>query len=69
MRRYGDILLYSASDLVNFLGCAYATALDLRQLIDPVPLPEAAEQDILLQERGLAHERAYLAPTPFTLRS
>ena len=36
MRKVNGATLYSASDLVNFLGCAHATMLDLRQLIAPV---------------------------------
>lgn len=52
--------LYSASDLVNFLGCAHATALDLRQLRAPVARRPDDEQAELLQEMGIAHERAFL---------
>jgi len=52
--------LFSASDLVNFMGCAHATVLDLRQLVDPVEIPPDYEQAKLLQERGFEHERAYL---------
>jgi predicted RecB family nuclease len=52
--------LYSASDLVNFLGCGHATVQDLRQLTAPVALPPDDDQAVLLQEKGIAHERAYL---------
>ena len=34
MRTFDNRRLYSASDLVNFLGCGHATALDVRQLTD-----------------------------------
>lgn len=61
MRDVGGALLFSASDLVNFLGCPHATKLDLRQLIAPVKLPPDDEQAVLLQEKGIVHERAYLA--------
>jgi hypothetical protein len=37
-------LLFSASDLVNFLGCRHATYLDLRNLTDEVVI---SEQDTL----------------------
>ena len=60
MQTYQNRRLYSASDLVNFLGCAYATALDVRQLTAPIELPPEDAQTRLLQEKGLAHERAYL---------
>jgi len=60
MRKVNGATLYSASDLVNFLGCAHATVLDLRQLIAPVALPPDDEQTVLLQEKGIAHERSYL---------
>jgi predicted RecB family nuclease len=60
LRIYRGRRLYSARDLVNFLGCTYATTLDLRQLTDPVEFPPEDAQAKLLQQKGLAHERAYL---------
>jgi predicted RecB family nuclease len=60
LKRNGS-LLFSASDLVNFLGCRHATFMDLRQLVAPIEVPEGDEQNELLQEKGLEHERAYLA--------
>lgn len=60
MRLVDSDKLFSASDLVNFLGCAHATALDLRQLVAPVAVPPDDDQAVLLQENGIAHERAYL---------
>jgi uncharacterized protein len=60
MYKNDGALLYSASDLVNFLGCAHATVLDLRNLSNPVAPSHADEQTQLLQEKGLAHEQAYL---------
>jgi len=61
MREEGGKRFYSATDLVNYLGCSHATVLDLRQLAKPVVLAEDDEQAKLLQEKGLAHEKAYLA--------
>src|SRR6185437_15004789 len=58
MRRYHDRLLFSASDLVNFLGCRHATFLDRRQLDDPAPVAEDDAYTKLLQEKGFEHERA-----------
>ena len=61
MQRIDGNLLLSASDLVNFLGCAHASWLDLRQLSDPVELPEPDPSKALIQKKGLEHERSYLA--------
>jgi hypothetical protein len=58
MRNVDGATLYSSSNLVNFLGCAHATVLDLRQLTAPVALPPDDEQAVLLQEKGIDHERA-----------
>lgn len=60
MREEGGLRFYSATDLVNYLGCAHATFCDLRQLTPPVELPEDDEHAALLQEKGLEHEHAYL---------
>src|SRR5260221_4731191 len=60
MREEGGLRFYAATDLVNYLGCAHATACDLRHLTSPVELPEDDEHAALLQEKGLEHERAYL---------
>jgi predicted RecB family nuclease len=54
-------LLLSASDLVNFLGCRHATYLDLRELTDPVEIPERDAATVLIFEKGIEHERRYLA--------
>lgn len=61
MRRYQDRLLFSASDLVTFLGCRHATFLDRRQLDDPVPVAEDDAYTKLLQEKGFEHEHALQA--------
>lgn len=52
--------LFSASDLVNFMGCAHATVLDLRQMIAPVALPADDDHAVLLQQKGIEHEVAFL---------
>ena len=54
-------LLLSATDLVNFLGCRHATYLDLRDLTDPVELPERDAATVLIFEKGIEHEKRYLA--------
>src|SRR4051812_23126790 len=61
MREEGGRRFYSATDLVNYLGCTHATYCDLRQLVRPVALPKDDAHAQLLQEKGIEHERAYLA--------
>ena len=54
-------LLFSASDLVNFLGCRHSIYLDLRDLAKPVQIPPRDAATVLIFEKGLEHERRYLA--------
>jgi uncharacterized protein len=54
-------LLFSATDLVNFLGCRHATYLDLRDLTDPVEIPERDAATVLVFRKGLEHEKRHLA--------
>jgi len=54
-------LLLSATDLVNFLGCRHATYLDLRDLTDPVEIPERDAATVLIFEKGIEHEKRHLA--------
>jgi predicted RecB family nuclease len=53
-------LLFSASDLVNYLGCRHATYLDLRSLADQVEIPERDPATVLIFEKGVEHEKRYL---------
>lgn len=53
--------IFSASDLVNFMGCPHATVLDVRNLLAPVAFPPDDDTAVLLQEKGIEHEKAYLA--------
>ena len=54
-------LLFSASDLVTFLGCRHATLLDLKAAQGgPKPPEQHDAQTELLQQKGLEHEAAYL---------
>jgi predicted RecB family nuclease len=59
MQKNNGIILYSASDLVNFLDCEYITALDLVDLETPLPRTEDDDEAILFQTKGLAHEAFY----------
>jgi predicted RecB family nuclease len=56
----GKVLL-SATDLVNFLGCRHASFLDLRDLTDPAEIPERDAATVLIFEKGIEHEKRYLA--------
>ena len=53
--------IFSASDLVNFMGCPHATVLDVRNLSAPVAFPPDDDTAVLLQEKGIEHEKAHLA--------
>lgn len=58
----GDRILLSASDLMRFMGCSHATALDLAYMRGKGPVPrEDTEDAALLQKQGDAHEAAHLA--------
>ncbi|PSJ57606.1 TM0106 family RecB-like putative nuclease [Pseudaminobacter soli (ex Li et al. 2025)] len=62
MRDIGGDILFSASDLMRFMGCPRATTLDLAHLRGEGPEPgEDSEDAALLQKQGDAHEAAHLA--------
>lgn len=62
MREFGGSFLFSASDLMRFMGCPHATTLDLMHLRGEGPEPgEDSEDAALLQKQGDAHEMAHLA--------
>ncbi len=61
MKSTGGNILFSASDLMRFMGCAHATTLDLMHLRGEGPEPgEDSEDAALLQKQGDAHEMAHL---------
>jgi predicted RecB family nuclease len=60
MRIHHDSLIFSATDLVNFLGCRHASFLDRRNIDEPAPVAEDDPYLVLLQEKGIEHERRYL---------
>src|ERR1700674_1034955 len=54
--------VFSATDLVGFLACEHLTALELAAAARLVKRPVRADPELdVMQERGLAHERRYLA--------
>jgi predicted RecB family nuclease len=61
MRNLDGNILFSATDLMRFMGCAHATTLDLMRLRGEGPEPgEDTEDAALLQKQGDAHEAAHL---------
>ncbi|HEX5135341.1 MAG TPA: TM0106 family RecB-like putative nuclease [Planctomycetota bacterium] len=61
MRADGPHLLLSASDLANHLACAHLTELDRAVAEGRLKAPAWHDPALeLLQERGLAHEKAYV---------
>lgn len=61
MRRVKGEILLSASDLMRFMGCTHAIALDLQYLRGEGPKPREDSEDAeLLQKKGNVHEAAYL---------
>lgn len=61
MRDIGGNILFSATDLMRFMGCRHATALDLAYLRGHGPEPREDSEDAeLLQKQGDAHEAAHL---------
>jgi predicted RecB family nuclease len=60
MRLYNGRMLYSATDLVTFLGCSHATMLDRRALTETLEKSDDDEMNVLLQRLGHKHEQAYL---------
>jgi uncharacterized protein len=66
MRNLGGNILFSATDLMRFMGCAHATTLDLMRLRGEGPEPnEDTEDAALLQKQGDAHEAAHLEKLKF----
>ncbi len=62
MRYLDGSLLFSASDLMRFMGCAHSTTLDLMHLRGEGPEPRQDTEDAaLLQKQGDMHEAAHLA--------
>ena len=60
MQRSASGHLYSASDLVNYAACPHITHLDLINLDTPLQRAADAEETVLIQNKGFAHEARYL---------
>src|SRR5678809_502697 len=62
LKNYLGQPLYSATDLLNFMGCDHATALDMQVMADGLARPTGEDDAYLeiLKEKGNEHERTYL---------
>ncbi len=61
MLRHQGRTIFSASDLVNFMGCVHATTFDTVNLTAPTAFSPDDASAVLLQEKGIEHELGYLA--------
>lgn len=61
MQKIQNQIVYSASDLVNFLECEHLTSLDLRNLNEELAKTEDSDEAKLIQAKGIEHEKRYLA--------
>jgi hypothetical protein len=61
MQRYGGQLLYSPSDLGNFVSCEHLTALELAAALGEATRPSLSNAYIdLIARKGEEHERNFL---------
>ncbi len=60
MQKTDNFILYSASDIVNFLDCEHKITLDLIDLQTPLPRAEDDEETMLYQKKGFEHEGSYV---------
>jgi uncharacterized protein len=61
MKTDSEHIRLSATDLSNHLACNHLTSLDLRVAVGEKSAPSWKSPDLwVLQERGIAHEKAYL---------
>jgi uncharacterized protein len=62
MRIINQSIHYSASDLVNFLGCRHLTELDRKTALGEIDPPDWSNPAlVLIQQKGIEHEQAYVA--------
>jgi uncharacterized protein len=60
MRIIDNKILFSATDLCNFLECEHLTALDKINLTTPLPQTPDGDDAKLFQDKGFEHEQSYL---------
>lgn len=59
MQKRDGVVLYSASDLVNYLECEHLTSLDLIDLDTPLPRTADSDEAKLIQAKGYSHEAEF----------
>lgn len=61
MKKTKTSIQFSASDLVNYLGCKHLTELDRKNAFGEIEPPDWQDPSLaFLQEKGQEHERAYV---------
>ena len=60
MQKRDGVVIFSASDLVNYLECEHLTTLDLVDLETPLPRTDDSDEAKLIQAKGYAHEAEFL---------
>ncbi|MEX0981044.1 MAG: TM0106 family RecB-like putative nuclease [Bacteroidales bacterium] len=62
MKKTGQFIQFSASDMVNFLGCRHLTELDRKTVLGEINPPDWSNPAlVLIQQKGIEHEQAYVA--------
>lgn len=56
-----DRVIFSATDLINYLGCRHAVFLDLTHFGQPGPEIASGAYEELLKKKGMEHEQRHLA--------
>ncbi len=69
MQKIEQNIIFSASDLVHFMECEHLSILDRLHLDTPMEKAKDSEEAELIQNRGFAHERAYLEKAKSTAKS
>jgi uncharacterized protein len=59
MKRFGDTVFYTATDLCNFSDCHYLVLRDKRSLYEKLEKTTEDEQAILITRKGREHEQRY----------
>ena len=60
MKKFGDTVFYTATDLCNFSECQYLSLRDKRALFETLERAEKDEQAKLITRKGSEHEKRYL---------
>ena len=62
MKKNGQAIQFSASDLINYLGCKHLTELDWKAVLGEIDPPDWINPAlVLIQQKGIEHEQAYVA--------